>query len=103
MADDISKRIFREDTYTLLDKVFGVIYTAYKDIDLDNDDERREFTDMVYGVSLLFPLKVLMHISGDIRFDNLFEEWVKNVQSLYSSSRDLEPEPLANGGTDTQF
>jgi len=98
MAEDFNKRIFRDETYALLDQVLQLIYDAYKDIDVGDDAERRAFTDMVYGVSMLFPLRILFHISGQYRIDQLFEEWMQNVQSVYSSSRDIDPESIADGG-----
>lgn len=100
MTEEIVKKIFRDETYTLLDQVLQLIYDAYKDVDLGNDEERRAFTDMTYGVSLLFPLRILYHISGKCGNDDLFQEWLNNVQSVYNSSRDIDPEPIADGGAD---
>lgn len=103
MAEDFNSRIFRDETYALLDQVLHLIYDAYRDIDVGDDEERRAFTDMVYGVSMLFPLRILYHISGNYSIDNLFEEWMKNVQSVYSSSRDIDPESIADGGANSKL
>jgi hypothetical protein len=99
-------KFFSEETDLLLAELDDLVIRKWKALQRKHSEMTAEimndFTDTVYGVSVLFPLAMLRRISGGFDNEQFFDEFFQNIKLAYNAERNLGSGQLAISGPDNQ-
>ena len=99
-------KFFSEQTDLLLAELDDLVIRKWKSLQRKHSEMTTEimndFTDTVYGVSVLFPLAMLRRISGGFDNEQFFDEFFQNIKLAYNAERNLEADKPALTGPDNQ-
>lgn len=99
-------KFFSEETDLLLAELDDLVLRKWKALQRKHSEMTTEiqadFTDMVYGASVLFPLAMLRRISGGFDNEQFFDEFFQNIKLAYHAERNFAADKPALTGTDNQ-
>ncbi len=99
-------KFFSEETDLLLAELDDLVIRKWKALQRKHSEMTVEiindFTDTVYGASVLFPLAMLRRISGGFDNEEFFDEFFQNIKLAYHAERDFADTQPALAGPDNQ-